>query len=202
VPAFGPNMIAASKATVRLLARPLVVVTSLALAAVTLPSPASAAPARSSARSLVDASPLLGPLRVLSSFGIATSLWRSAEHNRRVGGMPNSYHLTGRAIDVQRRPGVSHAMLDAMLRKAGFVPIESIDEIDHSHFAFLPAGAKTTASQPKITTVAPTPPPKIIEPRLAADLHGTLLIDTAKTAAAGAPIAAPDGSAPSSTAAN
>ncbi|WP_338502256.1 D-Ala-D-Ala carboxypeptidase family metallohydrolase [Sphingomonas kaistensis] len=186
------------KATARLLARPMVVVALLALPAFALPSPTSAAPART----LVDTAPLLGPLRVVAPFGIATSLWRSAEHNRRVGGMPNSYHLSGRAIDVQRRPGVSHAMLDAALRRAGFVPIESIDEIDHSHFAFLPAGSNPTVSRSKAATVTTVAPPsKPAEPRVAADLHGTLLIDAVKPVASSAVIAS-SGSAPSSGAAN
>lgn len=191
-------MMSIPKATARLLARPMVVVALLALPAFALPSPTSAAPPRT----LVDTAPLLGPLRVVAPFGIATSLWRSAEHNRRVGGMPNSYHLSGRAIDVQRRPGVSHAMLDAALRRAGFVPIESIDEIDHSHFAFLPAGSNPTVSRPKPATVATVaPPPKAAEPRVAADLHGTLLIDAAEPVASSAVIAS-SGSAPSSGAAN
>lgn len=186
------------KATARLLARPMVVVALLALPAFALSSPTSAAPART----LVDTAPLLGPLRVVAPFGIATSLWRSAERNRRVGGMPNSYHLTGRALDVQRRPGVSHAMLDAALRRAGFVPIESIDEIDHSHFAFLPAGSNATVSRPKPATVATVAPsPKPAEPRVAADLHGTLLIDATEPVASYAVIAS-SGSAPSSGSAN
>lgn len=198
MPALGCDMISISKATVRLLARPMVVVAVLAL-----PSLAYAAPARSPARALVDTAPLLGPLRVVAPFGIATSLWRSAEHNRRVGGMPNSYHLLGRAIDVQRRPGVSHAMLDAALRKAGFVPIESLDEIDHSHFAFLPAGSTVTARRLETATAAiAVVPPKAAEPRVAADLHGTLLIDAPRPVAASPMVVAAGGSAPSSAAAN
>ena len=198
VPALGGDMISNFKATARLLARPMVVVAVLAL-----PSLATAAPARAPARALVDTAPLLGPLRVVAPFGIATSLWRSAEHNRRVGGMPNSYHLSGRAIDVQRRPGVSHAMLDAMLRRAGFVPIESIDEIDHSHFAFLPASREATVPRPEAATAAMTAlPPKVAEPRVAADVHGTLLIDAARPAAASPTVVASGGTAPSSAAAN
>jgi hypothetical protein len=68
--------------------------------------------------------------------GRVTSTWRSPERNRRVGGAANSWHLHGRAIDIARRPGVSHAMIEAELRRAGFHLIESLDEGDHSHFAF------------------------------------------------------------------
>lgn len=71
-----------------------------------------------------------------AQYGVVTSLKRSPEHNRRVGGARNSHHLRGRAIDIARRPGVSHAQIDAAYRRAGYRLIESLDEGDHSHFAF------------------------------------------------------------------
>jgi hypothetical protein len=48
----------------------------------------------------------------------------------------NSWHLHGRAIDVARSRNVSHAVLALELRRRGFHLIESLDEGDHSHFAF------------------------------------------------------------------
>ena len=74
--------------------------------------------------------------RIGSQLGRVTSMRRSAEHNRRVGGVANSYHLTGQAIDIARKPGVSHSQIAAALRSAGYRLIESLDEGDHSHFAF------------------------------------------------------------------
>ena len=71
-----------------------------------------------------------------SRWGSVTSTSRTRERNRLVGGAPNSFHLTGRAIDIARRPGVRHADIEASYRSAGFVLIESLDEGDHSHFAF------------------------------------------------------------------
>jgi hypothetical protein len=71
-----------------------------------------------------------------SQWGRVTSTWRSPEHNRRVGGVRNSFHLSGRAIDIARRPGVSHSQIAAAFRNAGYRLIESLDEGDHSHFAF------------------------------------------------------------------
>jgi hypothetical protein len=71
-----------------------------------------------------------------SKWGRVTSTWRSRDHNRRVGGVRNSFHLSGRAIDIARRPGVSHAQIAAAFRNAGYRLIESLDEGDHSHFAF------------------------------------------------------------------
>jgi hypothetical protein len=75
-------------------------------------------------------------LRVAARFGRITSTVRSREHNRRVGGAANSWHLHGRAIDIARQPGVSHAEIAAELRRQRFFLIESLDEGDHSHFAF------------------------------------------------------------------
>ena len=69
-------------------------------------------------------------------WGQVTSTYRSPAHNRRVGGVANSYHLSNRAIDIARRPGVSHSQIAAAYRNAGFSLAESLDEGDHSHFAF------------------------------------------------------------------
>lgn len=80
-------------------------------------------------------------------FGRVTSLRRSREHNRRVGGVPNSHHLRGRAIDIARRSGVSHRQIDAAYRRAGYRLIESLDEGDHSHFAFGDAGPSRPSIQ-------------------------------------------------------
>ena len=71
-----------------------------------------------------------------SHWGRVTSTYRSPEHNRDVGGVPNSYHLLGRAIDIARAPGVNHLMIKAAYQRAGYSLVESLDEGDHSHFAF------------------------------------------------------------------
>ncbi len=42
--------------------------------------------------------------RLAAVFGTVTSIHRTVERNRLVGGVPNSYHLAGRAIDVARKP--------------------------------------------------------------------------------------------------
>lgn len=112
--------------------------------------------------------------RLLRAYGIVTSTFRSVAHNRAVGGMPNSYHLLDRAIDVARRPGVTHRQIDAALRKAGYQLIESLDELDHSHFAFAALGQ---AAAPAPTAAPPAPPSAPPPPRVAADVHGTLSLD-------------------------
>lgn len=71
-----------------------------------------------------------------AQWGRVTSTYRSPAHNRRVGGVANSYHLSNRAIDIARRPGVSHWQIAAAYRNAGYSLAESLDEGDHSHFAF------------------------------------------------------------------
>jgi hypothetical protein len=142
------------------------------------PLPTSAAPnSQSSKRDQraisVGTTHLIGPIQVASAFGITTSIRRSVEHNRRVGGASNSYHLLGQALDVSRFPGVSHKAIDAALRRAGYLLIESIDEIDHSHFAFLPL-----ASPPAPSTFSQaTPQQKRTDPLespIIADNHGAL----------------------------
>ena len=77
-----------------------------------------------------------------SAWGRVTSTRRSPQHNRRVGGVRNSYHLSGRAIDLARRPGVSHSAIAAAYRRAGYYLVESLDEGDHSHFAFGSGGRR------------------------------------------------------------
>src|SRR5438270_12683583 len=113
-----------------------------------------------------------GAAKVAAVFGTITSTFRTADHNRAVGGVPNSYHLLGRAIDVVRRRGVTHHQIEAALRSAGFSLIESLDEGDHSHFAF---GRPATVEPPK--TTAPEAPSAPVPPKLLADQHGTLWMD-------------------------
>ncbi len=95
------------------------------------PAEAVMTPAVSGGRINLGAAASLG-----SRWGRVTSTWRSRERNRRVGGVRNSFHLSGRAIDIARRPGVSHSQIAAAFRHAGYRLIESLDEGDHSHFAF------------------------------------------------------------------
>ena len=116
--------------------------------------------------------------RLAAVFGTVTSIHRTAERNRLVGGVPNSYHLSGRAIDIARKPGVTHAQIAATLRNAGYNLIESLDEGDHSHFAF---GSATAApgSAPTLSIAAAAPAKPKPENTLLADNHGTLLIDLA-----------------------
>ena len=77
-----------------------------------------------------------GVVSLGARWGRVTSTYRSPQHNRRVGGVRNSYHLRGRAIDIARRAGVRHADIAAAYRAAGYHLVESLDEGDHSHFAF------------------------------------------------------------------
>lgn len=114
--------------------------------------------------------------RLAAVFGTVTSIHRTVAHNRLVGGVPNSYHLTGRAIDVARKPGVTHDQIAAALRRAGYNLIESLDEGDHSHFAFAPATASLAGLAPRTAVKAADPKPRVENPVLA-DQHGTLIID-------------------------
>ena len=103
---------------------------SVSLPTVTVARPATVTPLGGIGGRLSDAAV------IAARWGRVTSTFRSPEHNRRVGGVANSFHLSGRAIDIARRPGIRHWQIDAALRQAGFSLIESLDEGDHSHFAF------------------------------------------------------------------
>ena len=74
--------------------------------------------------------------RIGGQWGRVTSTHRTPAHNRYVGGVANSYHLSGQAIDIARRPGVSHWQIVAAYRDAGYAMIEALDEGDHTHLAF------------------------------------------------------------------
>ncbi|HET9337193.1 MAG TPA: D-Ala-D-Ala carboxypeptidase family metallohydrolase [Sphingomicrobium sp.] len=88
-----------------------------------------------------------------SKWGQVTSTYRSPSHNRRVGGVANSYHLSNRAIDIARRPGVSHSQIAAAFRNAGYSLAESLDEGDHSHFAFGPPKRRGSRVQAQMVEV-------------------------------------------------
>jgi hypothetical protein len=124
-----------------------------------------AEPARRAPRPISSAVDLGG------KWGVVTSVRRSPERNRAVGGAENSFHLFGRAIDIARRPGVRHAEIDAAYRKAGYVLIESLDEGDHSHFAFgIIGGAPSKAAPAEATALAAADPkcPPASDPGLVA----------------------------------
>lgn len=65
---------------------------------------------------------------------------RSPEHNLDVGGVPNSFHLSGRAVDlVGPRAALvaAHRTADAQRITAGCTgPEETLDEGDHLHVAW------------------------------------------------------------------
>jgi hypothetical protein len=138
-----------------------------------------AASGQASARDVGDrsASTSATAMRIAAAYGVITSGWRSIAHNRAVGGVPNSYHLRGAAIDVARKPGVSHRQIAAALHAAGLSLIESLDEGDHSHFAFGPVmpANRLSPSQPAAASNGTKPSPK--NPVLAADDHGVLYVD-------------------------
>ena len=96
----------------------------------------------------------LGTVKQIGArWGQVTSTYRSPEHNRAVGGVSNSYHLRGRAIDIARRPGVSHYQIAAAYRAAGYSLAESLDEGDHSHFAFGPPKHRHIGPQAQMVSV-------------------------------------------------
>ncbi len=128
---------------------------------------ADGAPLRVKLRSTGSSAPsMAGAVGIGAKWGAVTSVHRSPERNRLVGGAPNSWHLQGRAIDIARRPGVRHAEIDAAYRRAGYILIESLDEGDHSHFAFgLPGQAPRPPASAKVQFAASeAAPAKLCKP--------------------------------------
>lgn len=72
-----------------------------------------------------------------------TSGYRSYEHNKKVGGQANSYHLTGNARDVAKTPGMTLDKIVSALRKQGYDVVEKLDEGDHFHVAWKGKGDKS-----------------------------------------------------------
>lgn len=68
--------------------------------------------------------------------GRITSGARSAQHNADVGGVANSFHLSGQAFDVAKGAGVTLNKLTAAIRAKGGRILEALDEGDHFHVAF------------------------------------------------------------------
>lgn len=65
-----------------------------------------------------------------------TSAARTPQHNAAVGGVPNSYHLTGHAVDFEPPPGQTNAQAVAKLKASGLPFVELLNEGDHVHVAW------------------------------------------------------------------
>jgi hypothetical protein len=88
-----------------------------------------------------------------ASFGTVTSTTRSPQHNRDVGGGSNSYHLTGHAIDIVPKPGVSLDQVVQGFEHAGYHVLEKLNEGDHLHIA-VSGGAAPAQSEAAVRAAA------------------------------------------------
>jgi hypothetical protein len=147
-----------------------------ALAATLLVSSTAAAAALPAPNFRDQAAEISAASHLISAYGVITSTFRTLAHNKAVGGVADSYHLLGRAIDIVRRPGVTHQQIETALKRAGYHLVESLDEQNHSHFAFAAVPVLFAASVTAAPSDPPAPPPKPL-PLVAADEHGTLAID-------------------------
>ena len=75
---------------------------------------------------------------------VITSGTRTAEHNQEVGGVPNSQHLSGKAVDIVLPKGTSFSEFKGQLLQSGVKPTELINEGDHIHVAWGPKGSTGT----------------------------------------------------------
>lgn len=87
---------------------------------------------------------------LMNSIGArVTSGYRSYEHNKKVGGQPNSYHLTGNARDIAKTPGMSLGKIVSALQKQGYDVVEKLDEGDHFHVAWKGKGDRSRSDTEK-----------------------------------------------------
>jgi hypothetical protein len=68
--------------------------------------------------------------------GTVTSGTRTAAHNKDVGGVANSFHVKGQAIDIAKTAGLTLGKIVQAFEKEGVKLIEKLDEGDHFHIAF------------------------------------------------------------------
>lgn len=109
---------------------------------------------------------------------LITSAYRSPEHNRRVGGAKNSYHMQGVAFDVRMENQDPHEF-EAAARAAGFT---GIGYYPKSGFMHIDTGPARTWGTPWPKTPTSLPAEPVRQPE-------TLREDTEAQAAAGAGIA-------------
>lgn len=69
-----------------------------------------------------------------------TSYLRTIGHNAEVGGVADSQHLIGLALDLVPLSGATTSQLAAAIQRSGLV---AIDEGDHVHAQLIPVTAKT-----------------------------------------------------------
>lgn len=75
-----------------------------------------------------------------------TSTVRSPLHNKEVGGVPDSMHLNGQAVDFVLPKGTTFAQVQARLKQANLPTTELINEGDHVHWGWGPKGGGKQAS--------------------------------------------------------
>ena len=78
---------------------------------------------------------------------VITSGTRTPERNAEVGGVPNSYHLRGQALDIKPPEGVSLQQFRQTLEARGVPVSELIDEGDHWHLAWGDNGGARVIAQ-------------------------------------------------------
>lgn len=92
---------------------------------------------------------------IMNSIGArVTSGYRTYEHNKEVGGQPNSRHLTGNARDIAKTKGMSLGKIVSTLREQGYDVVEKLDEGDHFHVAWKGKGDKSKSESERAAVSA------------------------------------------------
>jgi hypothetical protein len=103
-------------------------------------------PNAQSGRTINDAEAKAIAMGLGLSAAAITSQTRSAATNQRVGGVGNSLHLSGQAIDIDKKlanaAGLTLGKIVAAFEKKGVRVIEKLDEGDHYHLGFAKRGGR------------------------------------------------------------
>jgi len=83
-----------------------------------------------------------GALKSFFPGATITSGLRTPLHNQQVGGVPNSMHLSGNAVDFVLPKGVTFEDVKAHIAQAGLPATELLNEGDHVHWGWGPKGGQ------------------------------------------------------------
>lgn len=94
---------------------------------------------------------------------IITSGQRTPDHNAAVGGVPDSMHLNGQAVDFVMPKGMSFDQVQQMVAQSGLQPTELLNEGSHVHLAWGPKnGVQIASNSPTLPQGAvPQAPPAV-----------------------------------------
>jgi hypothetical protein len=113
------------------------------------PAPDAAAPGNPSADQVSAAITKIFPGAII------TSTTRTPEHNAEVGGVPDSMHLGGQAVDFVLPKGATFDQVKAAVAQSGLQVTELLNEGSHVHIGWAPKGQQVAQAAPQPQAAPP-----------------------------------------------